>query len=262
MQAPDLWYVRDTDGDGKADWKERVLDGIDSADSHHTCNSMVLDPGGATYMSDGVFHRSQVETAEGVVRNADAAIYRYEPLSGKFERYAAYGFANPHGRVFDYWGNDLITDGTGNANYFGPAISGRIDYPEKHPEIKQFWNRPSRPCPGTGILSSRAFPEEFNGNFLNCNVIGIQGIFRVKLTEDGSGLKGESLENLVTSDDRNFRPCASTSGPTARVYFADWSNAIIGHMQHHIRDPNRDHTHGRIYRITYEGRPLLKPAED
>jgi HEAT repeat protein len=31
-------------------------------------------------------------------------------------------------------------------------------------------------------------------------------------------------------------------------------------MQHHIRDPNRDKTHGRIYRITYEGRPLLPPA--
>ncbi len=54
MQAPDLWFVRDTNGDGKADWKERVLMGMDSADSHHTANAMVLDPGGATYLSDGV----------------------------------------------------------------------------------------------------------------------------------------------------------------------------------------------------------------
>jgi HEAT repeat protein len=28
-----------------------------------------------------------------------------------------------------------------------------------------------------------------------------------------------------------------------------------------LRDPNRDHTHGRIYRITYEGRPLLTPPK-
>ena len=40
MQSPDLWYVRDTDGDGKADTKERVLDGLDAADSHHETNSM------------------------------------------------------------------------------------------------------------------------------------------------------------------------------------------------------------------------------
>ena len=260
MQAPDLWFVRDTNGDGKADLKERVLNGIDSADSHHTTNAMCLEPGGATYLSDGVFHRTQVETARGPVRNQDAAIYRFEPLTNKFEAYIRYGFANPHGRVFDYWGNDIVTDATGNSNYFGPAFSGRLDN-GKHPEMKQFWNRPSRPCPHTNILSSRAWPDEFNGNFLNCNVISIQGIFRAKMSEDGSGLKGETLEHLVTSDDPNFRPIAVSTGPEGAVYVLDWSQSIIGHMQHHIRDPHRDHQHGRIYRMTYEGRPLLTPAK-
>jgi hypothetical protein len=60
MQAPDLWFVRDTNGDGKADYRERVLMGMDSADSHHTANAICLDPGGAIYLSDGVFHRTQV----------------------------------------------------------------------------------------------------------------------------------------------------------------------------------------------------------
>ncbi len=264
MQAPDLWFVRDTNGDGKADWKERVVMGMDSADSHHTANSMVLDPGGATYLSDGVFHRTQVETALGPIRNNDACIYRYEPLAGKFERYAPYGFANPHGRVFDYWGNDIITDATGNESFFGPAFSGYLEYPAKHPNMKQFWKRPSRPCPGTAILSSRHFPEEFQGNFLNLNVIGFQGIFRVKVTEDGSGLKGETLEDLVKGDNDaipNFRPIAAGAAPDGSLYFLDWAKPLIGHMQHHIRDPNRDKSHGRIYRITYEGRPLLKPAK-
>jgi glucose/arabinose dehydrogenase len=261
MQAPDLWFVRDTDGDGKADWKERVLMGMDSADSHHTANSMVLEPGGATYLSDGVFHRTQVETATGPIRNDDAAIYRFEPLTYKFERYVPYGFANPHGRVFDYWGNDIITDATGNESYFGPAFSGHLDYPAKHPSMHRFWKQPSRPCPGTGMIYSRHFPEEFQGNFLNCNVIGFQGIYRVKVTEDGSGLKGETIEDLVKSDDPNFRPSAVGVAPDGSIYFADWAKPLIGHMQHHIRDPHRDKSHGRIYRITYEGRPLLKPAK-
>jgi glucose/arabinose dehydrogenase/azurin/HEAT repeat protein len=263
VQAPDVWFIRDTDGDGKADWRERILDGMDSADSHHTANSLVLDPGGAIYLSDGVFHRTQVETPWGPpVRNTDAAIYRFEPRSSKFERYIPYGFANPHGRVFDYWGNDLVTDATGNNTYFGPAFSGHLDYPEKHPGLKEFWDRPSRPCPGTGILSSRHFPEEFQGNFLNCNVIGFLGIFRVKVREEGSGLWGETLEPpLVQSDDQNFRPTGVDVAPDGSIYFLDWQNPIIGHMQHHLRDPSRDHLHGRIYRITYEGRPLLKPAK-
>src|SRR5256886_1040588 len=261
MQAPDLWFVRDTNGDDHADWKERVLMGMDSADSHHTANSMVLDPGGATYLSDGVFHRTQVETPDGPVRNMDACIYRFEPRTCKFERYVPYGFANPHGRVFDYWGTDIITDATGNNSYFAPAFSGHLDYPAKHPQLEEFWKRPSRPCAGTGMIYSRHFPDDFQGNFLDCNVIGFQGIFRVKVSEDGSGLKGESVEDLVKSDDPNFRPVAVDVAPDGSIYFLDWSNQLIGHMQHHIRDPHRDHAHGRIYRITYEGRPLLKPAK-
>jgi glucose/arabinose dehydrogenase/azurin len=261
VQAPDVWFVRDTNGDGKADWKERVLMGLDSADSHHTANAICYEPGGAIYLSDGVFHRTQVETAYGVVRNNDAAIYRFEPNTGKFETYISYGFANPHGRIFDYWGNDLVTDATGNNTYFGPAFSGRIDYPKKHPSMKQFWDQPSRPCPGTGILSSRHFPEEFQGNFLNLNVISFQGIYCVKVSEEGSGLKGETLEHLVHSSDPNFRPSAVSIGLDGAIYFTDWHNPIIGHMQHHLRDPNRDKQHGRVYRITYEGRPLLKPKK-
>jgi mono/diheme cytochrome c family protein len=41
----------------------------------------------------------------------------------------------------------------------------------------------------------------------------------------------------------------------------DWHNVRIGHMQHPARDPGRDHEHGRIYRITYPSRPLVKPAQ-
>jgi azurin/glucose/arabinose dehydrogenase len=259
MESPDLWWVRDTDGDGKGDWKERVLNGLDAADSHHETNSMAVEPGGAIYLSDGVFHRTQVETAWGPVRNQNGALYRWEPRTGKFERYIAYGFANPHGKVFDYWGNDIITDATGNANYFAPAFSGHTD--GSHSALKQFWQRPSRPCPGTHILSSRAWPEEFRDNFLNTNVISIQGIFRAKITEDGSGLKGETLEHLVTSDDPNFRPSGVSVAPDGSLYFMDWNKPLIGHLQHHLRDPNREMEHGRIYRLTFEGMPLLNPAK-
>ena len=265
VQAPDVWFARDTNGDGKADWKERIVMGLDSADSHHTANAMAYGPGGDTFLSDGVFHRTQMETAYGPpVRNSDGCIYRLEPFTGKLERYIPYGFANPHGKVFDRWGNDFITDATGNETRFGPAFSGMIDAPAKHAGMKQFWNRPSRPCPGTGMVSSRHFPEDWQGNFLNANVIGFQGIFRVKVSEDGAGLKGETLEDLIKGDNNlipNFRPSCMAVAPDGSIYFCDWAKELIGHMQHHIRDPGRDKTHGRIYRITFEGRELLKPVK-
>ena len=263
MQSPDMWFVRDTDGDGKADWKERVVHGLDAADSHHETNSICYEPGGAVYFSDGVFHHTNVETYNGPIRNVNGAIYRFEPRTNKFERYIPYGFANPHGRVFDYWGNDFVTDATGNSNYFGPGFSGHLDS-GAHPNYHEFWKRPSRPCPGTNILTSRHFPDEWQGQFLNTNVISFQGIFRAKLSEDGSAIKGETIEPLVEGDIKanpNFRPSGVTVAPDGSIYFMDWSQMLIGHLQHHLRDPNRDHQHGRIYRITYPARPLLVPKK-
>ena len=262
IQSPDIWFARDTDGDGKADTKERLLHGLDAADSHHETNSICYEPGGAMYLSDGVFHRTNVETYQGPVRNTDGAIYRFEPNTSKFMRHAPYGFANPHGRVFDYWGNDLITDATGNNTYFGPGFSGHLDK-GAHGGYNEFWKRPSRPCAGTAILTSRHFPDDWQGTFLNANVIGFQGIFRAKVSEEGGGLKGETIEPALvqtdTSKNPNFRPSGVTVAPDGSLYFMDWSQMLIGHLQHHLRDPNRDHQHGRLYRITYPSRPLMVP---
>ena len=276
MKSPDLLWIRDTNGDDKPDVVERVLTGLCAADSHHETNSMCYEPGGAVYCSDGVFHRTQLETPQGPVRNTNGSIYRYEPRTGKFIRHAAYGFANPHGRVFDYWGNDFITDATGNANYYGPGFSSFIDGGDfgtvAHSNYQQWWQRPSRPCPNTLILSSRHFPEDWNNNFINFNVISIQGIHRVKMEEDGSAIKGTTITRKDGDKEYNtfiecdpaevgtFRPIYGVNAPDGAFVFADWSCAIIGHMQHHLRDPNRDHTTGRIYRVTYEGRELMKPA--
>lgn len=262
MQAPDLLWIRDTDGDGRGDTTVRLLQGMDSADTHHTSNSLVREPGGAVYLSDGDFHRTSVESAWGPVRNRNGAIYRFEPNTGKFTRHVPYRFANPHGRVFDRWGNDIVTDGTMNANYFGPAFSGHLDE-GAHPAMEEFWDRPSRPSPGTALLSSRHFPDDWQGDFLNCNVIGYQGIFRAKVSERGSGLHAVTRpEGLVQADiakAQHFRPVGAAVAPDGSVYVIDWSQQIIGHLQHHLRDPNRDHAHGRIYRITYPSRPLLAP---
>ncbi|MEN3943339.1 PVC-type heme-binding CxxCH protein [Prosthecobacter sp. SYSU 5D2] len=265
MQSPSLVYLADTDGDGRADKRERILMGLCAADSHHETCYLSYDNGGAIYPSDGVFHRTQVETINGVVRNTNGAIYRYDINRNELERFTTNATVNPHGKIWDRWGNSYFTDATGNVNTFAEASSCYL--PREgggSAKMNPFWDRPARPSPGNGIISSRHFPEEFQNNFLNCNVIGFQGIWRVKLTQDGSGMKGETVEDLVKADPAaypTFRPACVSVGLDGALYFCDWSNAIIGHMQHHLRDPNRDQKHGRIYKMTYEGRPLLKPKK-
>jgi putative heme-binding domain-containing protein len=262
-QAPDLMFLKDTKGTGKADLRVRVLSGLDSADTHHTANSFALDPGGALYFQEGTFHHTQVETPYGPpVRNRNAGVYRYEPRTQKFEVYINLAFANPHGHVFDRWGQDIVIDGTGANPYFGPLISGQTaDMDQRHTKSPTMYKPKSRPCSAVEILSSRHFPEEMQGNLLVPNVIGFQGIFRHKLVEQGAGMIGLDAEALLRSSDPNFRPSDIKVGADGAIYFIDWHNPIIGHMQHNLRDPNRDREHGRIYRVTYEGRPLLKPAK-
>jgi putative heme-binding domain-containing protein len=260
-QAPDLMFLKDQGGTGKADLRVRVLSGIDSADTHHTANSFALDPGGALYFQEGTFHHTQVETPWGPPqRCANAGVFRYEPRSQKFDVYITYGFANPHGHVFDHWGQDIVVDGTGANPYHAALFSGHLDFPHKHAHPPQVYQQRTRPCPGIEILSSRHFPKENQGNLLVANVIGFQGILQYKIEDKGASFSGKEVEPLVSSTDPNFRPSDLKVGADGAIYFLDWQNPIIGHMQHNLRDPSRDRSHGRIYRITYEGRKLLKPA--
>ncbi|MBI4661240.1 MAG: HEAT repeat domain-containing protein [Verrucomicrobia bacterium] len=259
-QVPDIVFLKDTDGDDKADVRERILQGMDSADTHHSANSFVLDPGGALYWQEGTFHQTQVETPWGPpVRCSNAGVFRFEPRTFKFEAYVSHGFANPHGHVFDRWGQDFVTDGTGAQTYWAAAFSGHVDYPRKHPRLNTVYKQRTRPCPGTEILSSRHFPDEMQGNLLVPNVIGFLGILQYKFQDDGAGFAASEVEPIVSSTDQNFRPSDVEIGPDGAIWFLDWQNPIIGHMQHNLRDPSRDHSHGRIYRVSYQGRPLNKP---
>ncbi|HEX3999471.1 MAG TPA: PVC-type heme-binding CxxCH protein [Pirellulales bacterium] len=260
--APSLLFLKDSTGGDHADIRIRVLDGIDSADTHHTANSFTLDPGGAMYFQEGTFMHTQVETPYGPsFRNANAGVYRYEPRTQKFEAYVTYGFANPHGHAWNRWGEDVVMDATGAEPYHGALFSGHLDFPEKHSRPPKLYEQRTRPCPGIAYLSSRQFPASMQGDLLVCNVIGFQGILRYKVDEDGSSFHGTELSPILSSTDENFRPVDLKIGPDGALYFIDWQNPLIGHMQHNLRDPSRDHTHGRIYRVVAEDRPLLKPAK-
>ena len=154
-QAPDVMFLKDSTGGDKCDTRIRVLDGMDSADSHHTCNSFAIDPGGAIYWQEGTFMNTQVETPWApTLHNVNAGVYRYEPRSHKFEAYVTYGFANPHGHAWNHWGQDYIIDATGAVPYHGALFSGHLDFPEKHNHPPQLYQQRTRPCPGIGILSS------------------------------------------------------------------------------------------------------------
>lgn len=260
-QQPNVMFLKDTDGDDKADVRELILHGFDSADSHHAISAFVFDQGGALYFEEGTFHHSQIETPYGPERCVNAGVFRFEPRTDKLDVYISYGFANPWGHIFDRWGQNFVADASGGANYFAAAFSGDVDYPHKHGGLKQFLTKQWRPTCGCELVSSRNFPEEAQGNYLLNNCIGFQGTLQYKMRDEGSGFAADPVEPLLQSSDLNFRPVDIEFAPDGSLFIADWFNPLIGHMQHNIRDPNRDHTHGRIWRIHYTKRPLVKPPQ-
>lgn len=260
-QEPNLLFLEDTDGDDRADIRTIVLDGFDSADSHHAIGAFACDPAGGLLMMEGTFHQTAVETAHGPKRCSNAGIFRYDRRREQFDVFVSYGFANPWGQTFDRWGQYFVADASGGANYFGTAFSGDIDYPHKHGGLKQFLQKQWRPTSGCEFVSSRQFPGDAQGNYLLNNCIGFQGVLQYKMREDGSGFAADPVDPLLKSNDRNFRPVDLEFGADGCLYLVDWYNPLVGHMQHSLRDPNRDHAHGRIWRVKAKDRPLVVPTK-
>jgi glucose/arabinose dehydrogenase len=257
---PNLIFLKDTDGDDRADERQIVLHGFDSGDSHHAISAFEWGPAGDLYFQEGTFHHSQVETPYGPERVKNAAVFRYEPRTEKFDVFISFGFANPWGHVFDKWGQNFVADASPGFNYYGTAFSGDIDYPRKHPtNLKQILNKQWRPTSGCELVVSRHFPDEMQGDYVLNNCIGFQGVLQYRMKDDGSGFAADPVEPLLRSSDPNFRPVDIQFGPDGALYVIDWFNPLVGHMQHSLRDPNRDKKHGRIWRIVHTDRPLLDP---
>jgi hypothetical protein len=145
------------------------------------------------------------------------------------------------------------------------VFSTRLDGMDKHTNAPPIYRQRTRPCPGVEILSSPHFAAEMQGNLLVGNVIGFQGILQYALKPvDDTGKQAfpeaAEVEPIVSSSDPNFRPADLEMGPDGGIYFTDWQNPIIGHMQHNLRDPNRDQKHGRVYRVVMADKAVEKPV--
>jgi len=260
-QSGSLIRLRDTDGDDRYDEREVMLSGFDDHDTHHAISAFCADPSGAFIMCEGVFLHSNVESAFGPHRGTNGGFYRYSPQNKTILRYSQFSIPNPWGLAFDDYGQDLFlhTSGTSFSWMLPGMVKARYGANMKAPSILK--SNQVRPTSGVEFVSSRHFPDEVQGDVLINNNIGFLGIKQHRMIDEDPGFTTQYRQDLIVSKDLNFRPTDLEFAPDGSLYVVDWQNALIGHMQHSARDPNRDHEHGRIYRITYPSRPLVKPAK-
>jgi len=251
---PRLLILRDMDGDGRADTQTELLRGVDVTDSHHG-GMVATDPLGHVIFSDGVFHRSQFETPFGVVRGIDSTTYRLHPDTGRIETEWQGLTPNPwkvsfdcHGNIFQRFGGGQVLDGLPQTwtplGVYHPYGNGTVLNYAKGSALS--------------VISSPNFPDEFQQGIASATLLGSYTVSISKVTSaDGPVVATERLD-LLTSQNSAFRPVDCEFGMDGALYVSDFASRIIGHAQHPMRDPQWNHTRGRIWRVVSNAKPVVK----
>ncbi|AMV35184.1 hypothetical protein VN12_23865 [Pirellula sp. SH-Sr6A] len=250
VNSDKLEYMVDRDGDLVADEKQVILSGFGTEDTHHLLHSLRWGHDGWLYMNQSIYIHSHIETPWGVERLNGGGIWRYHPSTKQLE-VVARGFVNPWGVHFDRYGQMFATDGAygEGINYVFPgsvfvtAVGGTRFLGGLNPGSPKH-------C-GLEILSGDHWPENIRGSMVT-NDFRAHRVCRFVVTDDRSGYESVQQQEVIKTTHVAFRPIDAKQGLDGHLYIADWYNPIIQHGEVDFRDPRRDRTHGRIWRLTHK----------
>lgn len=241
----------------KADKKRILLSGFGTEDTHHIIHTFRWGPDCNLYFNQSIYIHSHIETPHGVRRLNAGGIWKYRPETGELDVFAR-GWVNSWGHAFDKYGQSFVTDGAGGEG-INHAIPGSYFLTSIGPHQQRILKglNPGSPkfC-GLEIISGRHFPDDWQGDCITNDFRGHR-VCRFKLSPDGSTYASREQTEVIKSNHPAFRPIDVKMGPDGALYIADWYNPIIQHGEVDFRDPRRDKTHGRIWRVTAKGRPLV-----
>lgn len=116
---------------------------------------------------------------------------------------------------------------------------------------------------GHALYTARTYPKSWwNRVAFVCGPTGhLVGTY--VLERDGANYKADNPFNLVASDDEWSAPIMAEVGPDGNVWILDWYNYIVQHNPvpngfkngkgNAYESDLRDKSHGRIYRLVYDG---------
>lgn len=266
FSIPNLYRLRDTDGDGKCDVREVVLGPFDTnRDTHGMVNSLRLGIDGWIYANHGYNNQSTVQGKDGIaVSMTSGNTFRFRPDGSSVQLFTQ-GQVNPFGSVEDDWGTFFTADchskpitqliWGGCYPSFGRPDDGLGFVASTMEHLHG-----STAIAGVSIGSGSEYPKSFQENFFSGNVMTSR-INRNRIVRTGATVKAEELPDLLTSDDPWFRPVDVVLGPDGAMYVADFYNKVIGHYEVPLNHPGRDRDRGRIFRIRYAGKPATNATK-
>ncbi|MHA3774423.1 PVC-type heme-binding CxxCH protein [Verrucomicrobiota bacterium sgz303538] len=258
QHGPNIEFLSDTNGDGKADKREVVLSGFGVQDSHLFPHQFTRAPGNWIWMAQGAFNSGKVKTTKGDEIQFDATRMAKFRHDGSEMDITSQGPCNIWGLVIGAEGETWIQEANDYgypampfheyANY--PGCSDRLfkSYAPEFPGTADFR------LGGTGLsglaLSDKAgaWPEAYADVMYVANPI-TRRINAIKIHRDGPHYRLQRLPDLVASGDEMFRPVSIQFGPDGCLYIVDWYNKIISHNEVPRNHPDRDKQRGRIWRV-------------
>lgn len=251
--STEILFLKDTNGDLRADERTILLSGFGTEDTHHLVHTFRWGPEGLLHFLQSIYIHSHIETPHGVRRLMGGGIWEFRPETRRLEVISK-GLINPWGFEFDRWGQSFAVDGAGSegVNFIFPGAVFTTS-----PNARRILHgmSPGQPkhC-GLEIIEEPHFPDDWQGSFVCCDFRGNR-VNRFALTESGSGYTATQQPDVLASNHRAFRPIDVKIGPDGALYIADWYNPIIQHGEVDFRDERRDHVHGRIWRLSAKDRP-------
>jgi mono/diheme cytochrome c family protein/glucose/arabinose dehydrogenase len=277
-EPPNLWLMRDTDGDLRMDEKERISDtyGRREGNPEHNANSLIWGLDNWIYTSEHDWHLRFRHGRFEVVKTLPRGQWG--------------GSIDDSGRVFRNVNNGPLFVDLVPARYFtrNPNVVRTRGLYEPLISLEEAVVWPVRPNRGVNrgyrdqffrpdgsskILQSAATPVVYRGDRLPEELRG--GVFVTDTTtnlvhwfvveEDGSGLvtarNGFDSGEIFASTDERLRPVGAASAPDGTLYVVDMYRGVVQdaayqteYLQDYIRRQKLELPvhRGRIWRLTHE----------
>ena len=283
LQAPDTLFLKDTDGDGRADIRKVLFTGWGIRDTHAgpsnlrwgfdnwvwgivgysgfrgTVGGENVQFGPACTASNPMGRSSNFSVAPATTRGVWASA-RMAWFSARRPMAAPASTCRSPTDIYE------AVRGLAPRELASIAASNRF-YPVTDKVRQVDWHGGFTAAAGHALYTARTYPRHYwNQTAFVAEPTG-HLVATFTLHRKGSDVSSYYGWNLLASDDEWTAPINAEVGPDGNVWVIDWYNYIVQHNPTPIgfktgkgnayETPLRDKTHGRIYRVVTSARPEM-----